>query len=105
MHRRILGLLLAVLLPLIAGACVSETDVREEIEQANYCQEADDCVNLGSHCPFGCYVLVNEAEAVRIMGLIQDYYDQHGEQCMYDCMAISGIDCQAERCEAIPLEW
>jgi hypothetical protein len=85
----------------VAGpiGCVTEAHVRDEIDEANHCAAPGDCVNVGSHCPFGCYVLVNAGEAERIEELIQDYYDSHGgEQCMYDCIAVSGFDCQAQRC-------
>jgi hypothetical protein len=89
----------ALLASTLLLGCVTESKVNQEIDEANYCAAPEDCVNVGSYCPFGCTILVNAAEEERIESLIEDYYDSHGgEQCMYDCIAVAGFDCQAQRC-------
>jgi hypothetical protein len=88
-----------IALALVAACGPSESHVKEEIAQANHCTAPADCVNLGSHCPFGCYVLVNQSEADRIADLIQEYDDAHSRsQCMYDCIAFTGIGCREHQC-------
>lgn len=87
---------------LLLLACVTEEAVDRAIDEANYCEAVSDCVNLGSHCPFECYVLVNAAEADRIESLIERYEAQHTWQCMYDCVAIEGFDCAEGKCIPIP---
>ena len=85
------------------AACSKDgDDVRSKIASANYCTEPTDCVNVGSHCPFGCYVLVNADEADSVLSAINEYFDAHpGEQCMYDCVAVAGYDCVSGKCETI----
>jgi hypothetical protein len=102
--RRLLGPeLAACLLALCAPGCApSEQDVSEEIEAANYCSAASECRDLGSHCPFGCAVLVNEAESSRILELITDFNESNeGQQCMYSCIAYDALECQGGQCVAV----
>ena len=66
------------------------------IDDANYCTTADECVDIGSKCPFGCYILVNEAEADRV----QRRLERFPTTCAYDCVVPGPITCTAEgRCE------
>lgn len=34
---------------------IKESNIKSEIEKANYCEVDSDCVDAGSKCPFGCY--------------------------------------------------
>ena len=77
---------------------LTEEEIEARIEQANYCTVASDCVDIGGKCPFGCYILVNVAEADEIEKLVDEYHSN----CMYSCMAIAGIECTAGKCEVIP---
>ncbi|MGM5488633.1 MAG: hypothetical protein ACQESG_06810 [Nanobdellota archaeon] len=82
---------------LILWGCTTDDQVREEIETANYCETTDECVNLGSHCPFGCYVLVNEAESDRIQGLLDSY---SGPECVYGCVRCN-VSCINKSCQTV----
>ena len=95
--------LLAVLAAgaLAAGCGPSEDTVREEIEAARYCDVESDCENIGGQCPFGCFIVVNQAESERILDLLEDYENWHTEECMYDCMILVGIACEAGQCVAL----
>lgn len=95
-----LKLPLAVLtFPLLAAGCFpTENRVERFIDEANYCETADECVNLGSYCDFGCYVLVNEAEAEDVQRRIDNYYDTHPDNCALDCIAADGFDCVGRTC-------
>lgn len=87
-----------LLLSLFLG-CATEARVEAAIEEASYCTDADDCVDVGSYCPFGCYIVVNEAEADHILDLIERYERQHfGSMCMYDCAMAGDITCEEGRC-------
>jgi hypothetical protein len=83
----------------LAGLAVccgpSSEEIQAEIDAANHCEVARDCVNAGGKCPFGCYALVNRAEVDRISSLIDDYPD--GE-CEYDCMMLGPVVCVEGRC-------
>ena len=86
---------------LLLMACwPSESDVKDEIDAANYCTVTTDCADVGTDCPFGCNILVNASEAERIQELINDYHSgRPNEECMYDCVASYGIECRAGKCE------
>lgn len=83
---------------LLLSACASEeARIKEQIAEANYCETAEDCVDTGSKCPFGCYIYVNDTEAGRIKTLV-DGYDS---TCQYACIAISGVECVQNKCQPI----
>jgi hypothetical protein len=75
----------------------SEGSIRSEISKANYCNSSDDCVNAGSVCPFGCYILVNKGESQRIKNLLENYHPY----CMDDCLRVQGFTCDNGKCEVI----
>lgn len=81
----------------LIGCTSQETTVRQAIEEANYCETAEDCVLVGSKCPFGCYIYANAQEAERIRALV----DGFESQCVYGCIQSSGVECRGNRCEAI----
>lgn len=77
----------------------SEEEIRDEIEAANYCSRAEDCVDVGGVCPFGCQIPVNEAEADHIRDLLEEWEEApDGEACMYSCAEPEPIDCVAGEC-------
>ena len=69
--------------------------IRSEIDEANYCDVKEDCVNIGTKCPFGCDIYVNEGEADRIKELVYSY---DGEDCIYDCYLCPGVECVNNSC-------
>lgn len=79
----------------------SQATVEQAIEEANTCTQTSDCVNLGSHCPFGCNVLVHTSKESEIRTLIQRY-NSGNAQCAYDCIAIQGIACKNNKCITLP---
>ncbi len=92
------NIILILLFSLVMVSCdYSEADIKKEIEEANYCDTKDDCVDVGGKCPFGCYVYVNEGEAERIRGLV----DSYESDCVYGCMACLDVECRDNRCEPI----
>lgn len=93
---RRLALLLGCVVAL-AGCSPSEARIKREIEEASTCDAAEDCVLVGSTCPFGCYIYVHQAEAERIKALV-DGYDS---QCVYGCAQSLGVECRDHRCRAI----
>lgn len=71
-----------------------EGGIAAAIETANYCETAADCSNVGSVCPFGCDVFVNEAEAGEIKTLLAGYQST----CQYFCVEITGVACTENKC-------
>lgn len=71
-----------------------EARIEAKLDDMNYCEEAADCVDVGGECPFGCYILVNQAEEAKADALL----GRHVETCMYDCVAPTEILCEAGRC-------
>jgi len=93
----------------VVGGCESTTTTEEDdepttqevadaLDDANYCAVAADCADLGSWCPFGCPVLVNEAEEDSILALLNAY----DSDCVSSCPSYGAIDCQAGQCVALP---
>lgn len=81
-----------------APSATSEEGIRTAIEQANHCETKEDCVLVGSKCPFDCYIYSNKAEADRIRTMVDGY----NSTCQYSCIATEGVDCIANVCVAIP---
>ncbi|MBD3359833.1 MAG: hypothetical protein GF365_03975 [Candidatus Buchananbacteria bacterium] len=71
--------------------------IQEQINQANYCQQTSDCVQLTGQCPFGCYIYVNIDEAARIQKLIDDYESD----CIYGCIEPPEFECRDNKCTEI----
>ena len=84
---------------LLLTACTStEEQIKQELTEANYCETASDCVDIGSKCPFDCYILVNTAEADRMKIKVESF----PSQCQYSCVAIQGVECVQNKCQATP---
>ncbi len=94
MNARIALLSLSVL----CVACVSqEQRIKNDIARANTCDTENDCVLVGSKCPFDCYIYANAQEADRIRTLV----DGFDSRCVYSCVASEGVACRNHRCEAV----
>ena len=74
----------------------TQAEVEAALSDANYCEVADDCVGVGAVCPFGCNLLVNEAEKEAVLALLSEYEPE----CFYKCEPALGLDCEAGRCVA-----
>ncbi len=71
------------------------------IDESRHCSEAADCVDAGSQCPFGCYVIVNANEVDRVRDAFGQYAaacNEKGSICEYDCGPLGGIDCVEDLC-------
>jgi len=75
----------------------TESDIRNEIEAAKYCDTDEDCVSIYGQCPFGCYIAVNQNEADRIYQVVHDY----PSNCAYACLPSGGARCVENQCEEI----
>lgn len=85
-------------LGLLAGcASNAEAELRAELDDANHCETAADCVLIGSTCPFDCYIYVHADEADRLRAAV----DEYPTTCTYSCIASSGVECVANRCVPI----
>lgn len=93
---------LILLIPMVLLGCSeditkSQGYIQRQIDQANYCETADDCADAGGKCPFGCYVYVNKEEVDRISDLI----DSYESDCVYDCVMCLDVKCFEGKCEQI----
>ena len=70
--------------------------IKKAIDEANYCNTSDDCINIGSACPFGCNIVVNKDKASEIKEKISNY----PSTCMYQCVASDPIECVSNKCKA-----
>ena len=85
----------------LAACSGSRVNIQADIDKANSCKTPKDCVNLGSHCPFGCDVLVNQSEKSSAKKLIDLYNQSNPSQCSYGCLSLKEIKCIASKCTAI----
>lgn len=79
----------------LLACAVQEARIEARLDEWNTCEVAEDCADIGGECPFGCYILVNEAHVEQAERLL----DRHAETCMYDCMAPGPVECVDGRCE------
>ncbi|MBT3721380.1 hypothetical protein HN789_06995 [archaeon] len=70
--------------------------IQVEIDNANFCDTKDDCIDVESKCPFGCNIFVNKDQSSKIKDLIESYETN----CMYKCRPSTGVDCIDNKCEA-----
>ncbi len=69
--------------------------VKDEMEEANYCETKDDCVETNTKCPIGCYNMVNTAELDRINELVR----QFKQTCFQSCTDLDEHECVEGKCE------
>ncbi len=90
----VIVVILVLALYFIISPKLSENYIKGEIEEANYCDVAEDCVNAGMKCPFGCYNYVNVNEVERIKDLIGSF----PSNCEYMCGYCSNVRCIDNKC-------
>lgn len=84
---------------LLLTACLpTERRVDAAIDEANFCEVAEDCVDVGSVCPFGCNILVNESEVDDITALLDRFERGRPGMCVYDCAMMLSVSCEENRC-------
>ena len=87
---------LGVLVLLSACTGNEEETLRADLDAANHCTAASDCVLIGSVCPFDCYIYVHTSEADRMKVKL----DAFESNCAYSCLATTGVACEAGKCMA-----
>ncbi|MBN2518401.1 MAG: hypothetical protein JXB14_06135, partial [Candidatus Altiarchaeota archaeon] len=78
-----------------------EDQIRQKIEELNYCQSGSDCMNEYFGCPFGCNTFINkDADLTELRGLIEAHRTTSGcPICEYACFMFQGeLDCVNNRC-------
>ncbi len=88
---------LAVVSLFLVSCSNAESRIKSEINKANYCITKEDCVNIGSKCPFDCYIYVNQREAERIKAMV----DSYESKCVYDCIYCYDVACLDGKCKPI----
>lgn len=82
-------------------AAPTTAEVEAMLEAANHCTVATDCVDVGTQCPFGCWILVNAAEADDVRAAIDAWAAAGSSSCTYSCANRGEIVCTAAGvCEA-----
>ncbi|MDD9953191.1 MAG: hypothetical protein OXR66_02555 [Candidatus Woesearchaeota archaeon] len=76
---------------LVLLSCTSEESVRETIEEANYCDVTEDCVQATSACPFGCCTFVNKEEVENVNKKIEGFNGQCKVKC-HECPPVACIN-------------
>jgi hypothetical protein len=97
MNLSSLPLLPALLALPLAGCLSAEASLRQALEEANRCEEASDCMWIGSKCPFGCEIYVHKDEAETMKTLV----DGFDSTCVYGCIQTFGVDCVEKQCQPI----
>ncbi len=80
------------------GGCrpPSEAELKAEIEKARECTSDAQCEIVGSKCPFGCNIAVNESEAERIREMVLGFESR----CVYECGKPGTLSCEEGICTA-----
>lgn len=89
-------------LPLLAFAlllagCTAEASLKAELDAANHCATVDDCVMIGTKCPFDCFIYVHKDSATELRAKV----DAFQSTCEYSCIAVSGVECRDQKCVSI----
>ena len=83
---------------------IKESQIKKELNNANYCDEDNDCVNITNKCPFGCYNYINVNEIVKIDKMIKSYFSIPvflRQECVYGCVSCSNVKCESKKCVPI----
>lgn len=81
--------------------------IKGEIDKANFCEARSDCVNLGSKCPFACYIVVNKSEEATIRALVEGFAGKINcglpceLGCQHHCASLLRVVCLEKKCKAI----
>jgi hypothetical protein len=87
----------AVVLTSACNPAPSAEEMKAALEDGNYCTTAEECVYVGSECPFGCGLHVNAAEAVEVREMLEAF----SVPCEYDCWEPVGAECVDGSCEPL----
>lgn len=87
-------------LVITASGCVSESAIKSEIENANYCSADSDCTIALFGCPFGCGSYVNKNADINHIKFLVAAYKSTNFGCMYDCMSPPFPVCSNSKCVA-----
>ncbi len=87
-------IILGLLTSLLVG-CSAEAKLKNELEAANYCETKNDCVLIGSKCPFDCYIYVNADKA----DILKSKVEAYESKCEYSCLACADVACVEGKCE------
>lgn len=108
MRYKILVGILVIGIILLSG-CVEENcdvlegNIRQKIDDLNYCEVDSDCTSTSFGCPFGCGTFVNkDADLTEVRSLVK-LYDQNCPMCLYDCMPFQPV-CRDDKCVPKQLE-
>jgi hypothetical protein len=95
-HLRFASLLLC--LPLLTACGITpEQRLRAALEKANTCNQPEECVLIGSKCPFGCEIYVHRDRAEELRARVA----QFESTCVYGCATPAGVECRNNRCEPL----
>jgi len=86
---------------LTAGCAPTREEVQQAIDDANYCDSADECVELSGDCDFDCPMLVNRAEEARIREMLEEYQDARRDSCPFMCSPLDSIQCSGGECRGV----
>jgi hypothetical protein len=100
---RILILTVITTALLINGNAKAETnlnvkDIRQKIQNANYCKTKEDCVTAWFECPFGCGAYINKNEEAALKKTIEEYLQKSNLRCDYQCAMRPAPDCINGHC-------
>lgn len=87
------------------GCAPSEEDVKHDwqefLDKHQACSQNSDCTLIHPGCPLGCIAAIRADKATegeRVAADLIDDYESAGRSCEYDCIAVCGAACEAERC-------
>jgi hypothetical protein len=78
-----------------------EAQIKNLIEEANYCTSKEDCIEVSYGCPFGCSNLINKQYDTAQIEKGVEKYNVNGRNCLYKCMKAPSrgeIDCINNKC-------
>ena len=76
---------------------LSVANILSQIDEANYCETKDDCVETDTKCPLGCYNLVNSSKIDRINGMV----DEFKQTCFQTCTTLNEMVCEQGKCKPV----
>lgn len=72
--------------------------ILEQIEKADYCAYADDCIDLWNNTPFPCHIIINKAKITEIQSLIEKYPYKPYVNCGQQPLPSSELLCTTGKC-------
>ena len=72
-------------------------EISEKLGESRFCSSKNDCISIGSKCPFGCGLAVRKERANEIQRIVENYESD----CTYKCKAVKDVDCFENRCVSV----